>query len=61
MIIKIKLQDGEYFWGGDAANGWEMPVCKDTDYFRDLRYQSTTQHMPCIYHQRVDMCGVKKQ
>lgn len=46
MIVKIKLQDGEYFWGGDAANGWEMPVCKDTDYFRDLRYQSTTQHMP---------------
>ena len=46
MKLSIKLKEGEYFWGGDAGCGWEMPISKDSSYNRDFRYNSTTQCMP---------------
>lgn len=46
MICSLYILDGEFFWGGDAGSGWQMPICKDSDYDRDFRYDSTTQSMP---------------
>ncbi len=46
MILTIKLKDGEYFWGGDAGSGWQLPICKNSSYDCDFRYQATTQCMP---------------
>ena len=46
MVLKTKILEGEYFWGGDAGCGWQMPVCRDIAYERDCRYDSATQYMP---------------
>ena len=46
MILKTKIKDNEYFWGGDAASGLQMPISKDSKYSRDFRSDATTQCMP---------------
>lgn len=46
MELKVKILDGEYFWGGDVNSGYDMPVCKDSEYNRDFRYSAHNQFMP---------------
>ena len=48
MLLRTKFLDDEYFWGGDAANGTELPICKDKKYYHDFRISCTTQCMPLI-------------
>ncbi|MBO5213061.1 MAG: hypothetical protein J6B60_05925 [Clostridia bacterium] len=37
MIFKTKFKENEYFWGGEAASGTEMPINAKSDYCRDFR------------------------
>ncbi|MBO5440792.1 MAG: glycoside hydrolase [Clostridia bacterium] len=46
MFFKIKILDGEYFWGGDVNSGYDMPICKDSTFNRDFRYHAHNQFMP---------------
>lgn len=48
MILKTKFLKDEYFWGGDAANGPEMPIYEGVKYSRDFAFSCTTQCMPML-------------
>lgn len=41
MIFRLKIQDDEYFWGGEVASGTDMPISKDSKCNRDFRYDAT--------------------
>ncbi|MBE6673881.1 MAG: hypothetical protein E7596_02100 [Ruminococcaceae bacterium] len=46
MIFKTKIQDGEYFWGGDVFHGTEMPISKDSTYSHNFIKNQHNQFMP---------------
>lgn len=48
MIFKTKFLENEYFWGGDAANGTELPICNGSSYNHDFDFSCTTQCMPLL-------------
>lgn len=48
MILRFKIIDGEYFWGGDVANGTDMPITKGSVYNKDFRTDSHNQMMPLV-------------
>ncbi len=46
MITRIPFLPGEYFWGGDAYHGTDMPVNAEPVYSRDFRRNPANQFMP---------------
>ena len=48
MKIEIKILENEYFWGGDAPSGVQMPIYAGCGFDCDFRYTATTQSMPML-------------
>ena len=38
--VKIRLLEGERWWGGTVGGGWRMPLDAKSDYTKDLRVDS---------------------
>ncbi len=46
MEFRLKIKENEYFWGGAVGCGTDMPIGKDSDYYRDFRTWAHNQMMP---------------
>lgn len=46
MIFKVEIKENEYFWGGEVNSAPDMPICRDSKYSKDFRYNAHNQMMP---------------
>ena len=46
MIFKVEIKKNEYFWGGEVNSAPDMPICRDSKYSKDFRYNAHNQMMP---------------
>ena len=67
MQYKIKMLDGEYWWGGSAHDGTQMPYTQSTTLHRDFRWEAINQTMPmyissmgrCIWSEEPFSCKIE--